>query len=53
MDELTAERRPNGDAGEDLLSMLHAAQDEDGSTLRDKEPRDNLLTSMFAGHEIS
>src|SRR4030095_9232005 len=39
--------------GEDILSMLLAAEDEDGSRLSDQEIRDQLMTLLFAGHDTS
>lgn len=38
---------------DDLLSLLLAAKDEDGSPLRDDEIRDELLTFLLAGHETT
>jgi cytochrome P450 len=49
-----ARRRAAGDAGEsDVLGMLLAATDEDGSRLSDREVRDQAITLMFAGHDTS
>lgn len=39
--------------GEDILSMLLAARDEDGGGLDDQEIRDELRTLLFAGHETT
>ena len=52
--EEIARRRADtdGDRG-DILGMLTAAEDEDGSRLSDKEVRDQLMTLMFAGHDTS
>jgi cytochrome P450 len=48
---IIAERRARpGDRG-DVLSMLIAACDDDGSTLNDQDVRDNIMTFMIAGHE--
>jgi cytochrome P450 family 135 len=49
------ERRAAGDlAGrEDILSMLVAAEHEDGSPMSDAEIRDELLTLLVAGHETT
>ncbi len=51
---LIAERRATGnrDTG-DLLSMLLAAQDEDGSVMTDQQIRDEALTLFVAGHETT
>jgi cytochrome P450 len=47
-------RRASGDVGEgDVLGMLLAATDEDGSRLSDQEVRDQAITLMFAGHDTS
>lgn len=53
--ETIAERRrssPNT-AGNDLLSRLLAARDEDGGQLIDKELRDEMVTLFLAGHETT
>jgi cytochrome P450 len=46
-------RRASGEAGDDVLSMLIAARDEDGSALSDPELRDHVTTLLFAGHDTS
>lgn len=38
---------------EDIMSLLIQARDEDGSPMRDKEVRDELLTLLLAGHETT
>jgi cytochrome P450 family 135 len=50
-----AERRRAGDLAErdDVLSMLVAAEHEDGSPMSDAEIRDELLTLLVAGHETT
>ncbi len=50
-----AERRRAGDlsARADVLSMLVAARDEQGSPMTDAEVRDELLTLLVAGHETT
>jgi len=45
-------RREVGDTG-DLLSMLLAVQDEDGSRMTDKQLRDETITLFLAGHETT
>jgi cytochrome P450 len=37
----------------DLLSMLLAAQDEDGSRMTDRQLRDEAMTFILAGHETT
>jgi cytochrome P450 len=43
----------NGDAREDVLSLLMRAQHDDGSPLTDRELRDELVTVVGAGHETT
>ncbi len=40
-------------AGEDVLTLLLAARDEQGEGLSDEELRDHLLTLLVAGHETT
>jgi cytochrome P450 len=47
------ERRASGRDAGDLLSMLLAAQDEDGSRMTDKQLRDETITLFLAGHETT
>jgi cytochrome P450 len=46
-------RRRAGHAGEDILSMLLHATDEDGARLSDAQVRDQALTLLFAGHDTT
>ncbi len=48
-----AERRETGAHGEDILSLLLHAQDEDGNTLSDVQIRDEVMTLLFAGHDTT
>ncbi len=50
---IIAERRPAGRDAGDLLSMLLAAQDDDGSKMTDKQLRDETITLFLAGHETT
>ena len=50
---LIAERRSSGSDKGDLLSMLLAAQDEDGSQMSDRQLRDEVMTLFLAGHETT
>ena len=50
---LIAERRSSGSDEGDLLSMLVAAHDEDGSRMNDKQLRDEVMTIFLAGHETT
>jgi cytochrome P450 len=47
------ERRKSGHDAGDLLSMLLAAQDEDGLRMTDKQLRDESITLFLAGHETT
>jgi cytochrome P450 len=44
---------PAGRRGQDVLSLLLSATDEDGQHLTDREVRDELLTLVLAGHETT
>ena len=49
-----ARRRADGiPDGDDVLSLLLAARDEDGEPMRDEELRDQMLTLLFAGHDTT
>jgi cytochrome P450 len=50
---IIAERRASGRDTGDLLSMLLAAQDEDGSRMTDRQLRDETITLFLAGHETT
>jgi cytochrome P450 len=47
------QRRASGKDTGDLLSMLLAAQDEDGSRMNDQQLRDEAMTIFLAGHETT
>ena len=53
--ELIDERRQAGSEGEgdDVLSLLLGARDEDGSPMSPAELRDELMTALVAGHETT
>jgi cytochrome P450 len=51
--EIVARRRAEGGDRGDLLSMLLATRDEDGSALTDQDICDEALTLIFAGHDTS
>lgn len=51
--ELVARRRREGGDRGDLLSMLLAARDEDGSALSDEDVAAESLTLLLAGHETT
>jgi cytochrome P450 len=48
-----ARRRAQDDLGEDVLSLLMQARDEDGSRFSDRELRDQVMTLLFAGHDTT
>lgn len=50
---IIAQRRSTGRDAGDLLSMLLAAQDEDGSRMNDHQLRDEAITLFLAGHETT
>jgi cytochrome P450 len=50
---IIAQHRARGTDSGDLLSMLMAARDEDGSRMSDKQLRDEVLTFLLAGHETT
>jgi cytochrome P450 len=50
---IIAERRTSGRDAGDLLSMLLAAQDDDGSRMTDQQLRDEAITLFLAGHETT
>ncbi len=50
---LIAERRADGTDHGDILSMLLAARDDDGTAMTDTQVRDEVLTFLAAGHETT
>ncbi|HTB69967.1 MAG TPA: cytochrome P450 [Solirubrobacteraceae bacterium] len=48
-----AERRASGARGEDILSLLLDAHDDEGNTLSDLQIRDEVMTLLFAGHDTT
>jgi cytochrome P450 len=46
-------RRATGERGQDILSLLLDAEDEDGDTLNDGQIRDEVMTLLFAGHDTT
>jgi cytochrome P450 len=52
-DELARRRSGQVPPGDDILSLLLAARDEDGRPMPDDELRDELVTLLVAGHETT
>jgi cytochrome P450 len=48
-----ARRRARGERGEDVLSLLLDATDEEGEHLSDAHIRDEVMTLLFAGHDTT
>lgn len=48
-----ARRRATGERGEDVLSLLLDASDEEGTSLSDRQVRDEVMTLLFAGHDTT
>ncbi|MGH7437753.1 MAG: cytochrome P450 [Polyangiaceae bacterium] len=48
-----ASARVRGTGGDDVLSMLLSARDEQGRAMTDAELRDELVTLLLAGHETT
>jgi cytochrome P450 len=46
-------RRASGARGQDILSLLLDAEDEDGASLTDLQIRDEVMTILFAGHDTT
>src|SRR5207244_10436302 len=53
IDRIIAQKRAEASDTGDLLSMLLAVQDEDGSRMTDKQLRDETITLFLAGHETT
>lgn len=51
--DIIAQRHATGEDTGDVLSMLLAARDEDGSALTDVQLRDEIMTLLAAGHETT
>lgn len=51
--EIAEKRSQDNLQGEDILSLLMSAHDEEGNPMSDGELRDELMSLMFAGHETT
>ncbi|MGK7876784.1 MAG: cytochrome P450 [Xenococcaceae cyanobacterium] len=51
--EIDRRRNEPNNWGEDILSLMLSARDEEGQPMSDAEIRDELMTMLFAGHETT
>ncbi|MCL2770570.1 MAG: cytochrome P450 [Solirubrobacterales bacterium] len=51
--EEIAQRRASGERGEDIMSLLLDAHDEDGEALNNVQIRDQVMTLLWAGHDTT
>ncbi|HEY9848332.1 MAG TPA: cytochrome P450 [Leptolyngbyaceae cyanobacterium] len=51
--EIRERRAKNDLSGQDILSLMLAARDEEGQPMTDEELKDELMTLLFAGHETT
>jgi cytochrome P450 len=51
--DLLAQKRSEGASGEDVISVLLRARDENGDVLPDEGIRDEAMTLLLAGHETT
>ncbi|PAX49059.1 cytochrome P450 [Brunnivagina elsteri] len=51
--EIEEKRTKMNEEGNDVLSLMMAARDENGQAMTDGELKDELLTILFAGHETT
>jgi len=51
--EIRERRNQPQSQGEDIMSLLLSARDENGQPMSDVELRDELMTMLFAGHETT
>jgi cytochrome P450 len=53
VNHIIRQRRASEEDTGDLLSMLIASRDEDGSGMTDRQLRDEIMTFLLAGHETT
>jgi cytochrome P450 len=53
INRMIAEHRANPDGRDDVIAMMLAAKDEDGTIFSDPQIRDHLMILFLAGHETS
>lgn len=51
--EIDERRNSEEESGNDILSLLLSARDEEGNPMGDEELRNQLMTLLFAGHETT
>ncbi len=51
--EIDERRNSSEEGGNDVLSLLMSARDEQGNPMSDEELRNQLITLLFAGHETT
>ncbi|MFB2968914.1 cytochrome P450 [Aerosakkonema sp. BLCC-F183] len=51
--EIRERRAKNDLSGEDILTLMMSARDEEGQPMTDEELKDELMTLLFAGHETT
>lgn len=51
--EIRERRAKNDLSGEDILSLMMSAKNEEGQPMTDEELKDELMTLLFAGHETT
>lgn len=51
--EITRRKNDPNTLGEDILSLMLTARDEEGNPMSDDQIRDELMTMLFAGHETT
>ena len=51
--EISERRKSSDSLGEDILSLLMSASDEDGEKMTDKELRDQLVSLLLLGYETT
>lgn len=51
--EINERRVKNDFSGQDILTLMMAARDEEGQPMSDHELKDELMTLLFAGHETT
>ncbi|MDJ0576950.1 MAG: cytochrome P450 [Xenococcaceae cyanobacterium MO_234.B1] len=52
-DEIEARLSLSNQLGNDILSLMMSAKDEEGQPMTDAELKDELMTLLFAGHETT